>query len=255
MLYVCIPTHDEGPTIGVLLWKIRTLFQEYPREYEVLVYDDASTDATREVLEPYAKVMPMTVLGGKARVGYARAVDALLREASQRTRYPRRDAVLLMQGDFTDLPEGIPELVKRFEGGADVVVAERTVAETAPESIRKLHGLVRWLPRLWPIRAAVTVPGVQDPFGTFRLLRITVVRDMLKAGGDRPASTAETPWQANLELLQAAAAQARRIEAVPVATRFDVRERETRRDPWPDAWALARAAWAARRRPRPQPVA
>jgi len=35
MLYVCIPTHDEGPTIGVLLWKIRTLFQEYHREYEV----------------------------------------------------------------------------------------------------------------------------------------------------------------------------------------------------------------------------
>jgi glycosyltransferase involved in cell wall biosynthesis len=255
MLYVCIPTHNEGPTIGVLLWKIRTLFQEYPREYEVLVYDDASTDATREVLEPYAKVMPITVLGGKARVGYARAVDALLREASQRTRYPRRDAVLLMQGDFTDLPEGIPELVKRFEGGADVVVAERTVTETAPEAIRKLHGLVRWLPRLWPIRAAVTVPGVQDPFGTFRLLRITVVRDMLKAEGDRPASTAETPWQTNLELLQAAAAQARRIEAVPVATRFDVRERETRRDPWPDVLAIARAAWAARRRPRPQPVA
>jgi len=55
--------------------------------------------------------------------------------------------------------------------------------------------------------------------------------------------------------LQAAAAQARPFEAVPVATRFDVRARETRRDPWPDAWALARAAWAARRRPRPQPVA
>ncbi|MEY4608863.1 MAG: hypothetical protein RL625_1080 [Gemmatimonadota bacterium] len=255
MLYVCIPTHDEGPTIGVLLWKIRTLFQEYHREYEVLVYDDASTDATREVLEPYAKVMPVTMLGGTTRVGYARAVDALLREAAERTRYPRRDAVLLMQGDFTDLPEGIPELVKRFEGGADVVVAERTVEASAPEPIRKLHDLVRWLPRIWPIRAAVTVPGVSDPFGTFRLLRITVVRDLLKAAGKGPVSVAETPWQANLELLQAAAAQARRVEAVPVTTRFDVRERATRRDPWPDTWALARAAWAARRRPRPAPAA
>ncbi|MFM2139901.1 MAG: hypothetical protein RLZZ25_166 [Gemmatimonadota bacterium] len=255
MLYVCIPTHDEAPTIGVLLWKIRTLFQEYPREYEVLVYDDASTDATREVLAPYAKVMPVTVLGDATRVGYARAVDALLREAAQRTRYPRRDAVLLMQGDFTDLPEGIPELVKRFEGGADIVVAERTIAATAPEPIRKLHGLVRWLPRLWPIRAAVTVPGVADPFGTFRLLRITVVRDLLRTAGPGPTPSAETPWQVNLELLQAAAAHARRIEAVPVATRFDVRERATRRDPWPDTWALARAAWAARRRPRPAPTA
>ena len=48
MLYICLPTHDEGATIGVLLWRIRAMFQEFSREYEVLVYDDASTDATRE---------------------------------------------------------------------------------------------------------------------------------------------------------------------------------------------------------------
>jgi len=255
VIYICIPTFDEAPTVGVLIWRIRKVFQEYAREYEILVYDDASTDATREVLEPYAKAMPLTVIGGKTRVGYARAVDALLREASDRTKYPRRDAVILLQADFTDQPEGIPELVKRFEGGADVVVAERELPTEAPESIRKLHQLAGWLPKVWPIRSAVTVPGVKDPFGSFRLLRIAVVRDLLKKAGDRPVSDATEPWQANLDILQAAAAEARRLESVPLPLRFDVRVRGTRRDPWPDAWALLRAGWAARGRARTRPVA
>ena len=254
MLYICIPPFDEAPTVGVLLWRIRKVFQEYAREYEILVYDDASTDATRDVLEPYAKALPLTVIGGKERVGYARAVDALLREASQRTKYPRRDAVILLQADFTDQPEGIPELVKRFEGGADVVVAERVVPDGAPETIRKLHKLAGWLPKVWPIRKAVTVPGVSDPFGSFRLLRITVVRDLLKASGDGPVTRAEAPWQANLEFLQAAAAQARRLENVSLPQRFDVRVRDTRRDAWPDAWALLRAGWAARGRAGARPA-
>lgn len=256
MIYICIPSFDEAPTVGVLLWRIRKVFREYAREYEILVYDDASTDTTREVLKPYAKALPLTVLGGPARVGYGRAVDALLREASRRTRYPRRDAVILLQADFTDQPEGIPELVKRFEGGADVVVAERVVPETAPDEVRKLHRLAAWLPRVPRVSRAVTVPGVRDPFGSFRLMRITVVRDLLRAAGDAPVTGAEAPWQANLELLRAAADVARRVESVELPQRYDVRQRATRRDPWPDAWALARAGWADRgRRPATQPVA
>ena len=61
MLYICLPSHNEAATVGVLLWRIRKVFQDYSREYEVLVYDDASTDATRDTLEPYAKVMPLFV--------------------------------------------------------------------------------------------------------------------------------------------------------------------------------------------------
>jgi glycosyltransferase involved in cell wall biosynthesis len=247
VLYVCIPSHNEAPTIGVLLWRIRKVFRDFSREYEILVYDDASTDDTAAVLEPYHKVLPLTVIRGERRVGFARAVDALFRAAGQRTRYPRRDAVVLMQADFTDQPEQLPELIKRFEGGADVVVAESAAPASAPAAVRKLGIWARRAARLWPVRAQLSVPGVADPFGTFRIFRITVVRDVVRAAGDSPVTDGAVPV-ANLALLRSAAALARRLESVRVEPRYDVRSRKSRVQVWPDLKAILRAGWAARRR-------
>lgn len=239
MLYICIPAYNEAETVGVLLWRIRKVFQEYSRDYEILVYNDGSTDATAETLESYADVVPLTVLGGPERVGYAPAVDALCRAVAARTRYPRRDAMITMQADFTDQPEHLPELVKRFEGGADLVIAERTLPPATPLPVRRL----RWLARL-AVRAAGAIPNVSDPFGSMRLYRISLIRDLLKDSGDSPI-VGGTGWITNLELLRRAMPIARRVETVTLEPRYDVRARESRVRPWTDGLALFRA-----RRPR-----
>lgn len=234
MLHIGIPAYNEAPTIGVLIWRIRKIFADFPREHAITVFNDGSTDSTAEVLAPYAEALGITVIGGAQRLGYARALDGLIRAANAQCRYPRRDAVIIMQGDFTDQPEHLPELIRRFEGGADIVVGEPPVEPHDPKPVRRLRKLAPWL-----LRRLANVPGVRDPLGSYRLFRISVLRDALKLAGDAPVVHGEG-WEANLDLLLATAPHARRIETVPLPPRYDLRPRESRVRPFSDALRLYR---------------
>jgi glycosyltransferase involved in cell wall biosynthesis len=233
LLYICIPAYNESSTIGVLLWRIRKVFQGYSREYEVIVCDDASTDGTSDVIQPYLEVCPLTVLRENTHLGYARVVEKLCREVSRRTRYPRRDAMILMQADFTDQPEHLPELVKRFEGGADIVIGERD-AEALPQHSRRLRALAPWA-----LRFSLSIAGVSDPFSSFRLYRISLLRELLKSFGEKPLLSGEG-WAANVELLVHTVPLARRVDRVTLAPRYDVRTRPTRVHPIADAIGMYR---------------
>ena len=80
---------------------------------------------------------------------------------------------------------------------------------------------------------------------SFRLYRISVLRELLKTLGDKPTVTS-TGWAANMELLLKARRFARRIDNVDLAPRYDVRTRETRIRPISDALNLFRSSRKAR---------
>ncbi len=242
MLYICIPSRNESRTVGLLLWKIRQVFTSAPREYHLLVGDDASTDATPEVLAPYSKVLPLTVLRQERHAGYARTVESLLRHAVMLSDRPRRDAAVVLQADFLHDPATIPDLLKKFDSGADLVVAE-SLGDGAPTRGHRL--LRRYAPLL--LRRRVHVPGVRDTVSGFLAMRLSVAKDALPGTG--PVLTSDG-WAANAELIARAAAVSRKVDGVATRERYDLLQHPLDDDPWAAAKALWRSAGALRI-PRP----
>lgn len=236
MIYFCIPSHDEASTIGLLLWKIRRVLEDSGREYQLLVGDDASSDATSEILAPYAKVLPLTVLRSETRRGYAATIEGLLQEALKRSDRHKRDAAIILPGDFSADPADLPEFLKRLDSGADVVVGEATL-EGEPDRWRRW--VRQWAPRILGRR--VRVPGIRDVVSGFVAFRLVALRNAFREKSGPWLAT--DGWAARAELLAWAAAGARRVESVPVVERAERHQRESRYQAWP----LARALWAARK--------
>lgn len=246
MIYFCIPSRDEAATVGLLLWKIRAVLQDSPREYQLLVGDDASSDATSEVLEPYAKVLPLDVIRSDEHIGYAATVERLLREALRRSDRHKRDAAILIPADFTSDPEALPEFLRRLDSGADLVVGESDL-QHEPDRWRRL--VRRWAGQLLGRNARVE--GIRDVTAGYMAIRLVSLRNAFRSRPER--------WlrldggAANAELLAWCAAAARRTESVPVTELIERHQRPHRHTPW----EIAKGLWAARReleRPLVDPI-
>ena len=136
MIYVCIAAKNDAATVGLILWKVRQVFEEFRREYHLLVADDASTDETSDVLAAYQRTLPATITRHDAPQGYAACVEGLLREALKRTDRPRRDCVVTLPADFSISPVVLPVLIKRIDGYIVAAISGTQNTDRSTEAFR-----------------------------------------------------------------------------------------------------------------------
>jgi glycosyltransferase involved in cell wall biosynthesis len=133
-IVVIIPAYNEEKSIGEV---IKQLPPDWIRE--VVVVNNASTDQTAW----HAKVAGATVID-ETRAGYGSACLAGI--AYVNTLLPAPKIVVFVDGDLSDYPSDLPDLVKPIlEHGMDFVVGSRALGKRAAGSMTPQQIFGNWL--------------------------------------------------------------------------------------------------------------
>ena len=119
LLSVVIPLFNEEEIVVALWERLRAVLESLRAPFEVLFVDDGSRDATPRMVDGlHAKDERVVVIHLSRNFGHQAAISAGLE-------YARGQAVVVMDGDLQDPPELIPELVRLWRSGYDVIYAVR----------------------------------------------------------------------------------------------------------------------------------
>jgi dolichol-phosphate mannosyltransferase len=119
MISVVVPIFNEEELISSFHAALAAALKEVGEAWEVVYVNDGSKDSSLKLLtELQAEDAHVVVVDLSRNWGHMGAISAGLQTALG-------DAVVLMDGDFQDPPEVVPELVAAWRGGAQVVTAVR----------------------------------------------------------------------------------------------------------------------------------
>lgn len=164
-LSIVVPCYNEAENIPILYQKLVHVLIGMQCDYEILFIDDGSIDASISVLKKISRKDPSVHIVELSRnFGHQAAICAGLDCAAG-------DAVITMDADLQHPPDLIPEMVKQWNEGYDIVY---TIRRDPPD----LAPLKRWTSRVfyWLINMVVQ-EKIPKNAADFRLLDRKVVEE------------------------------------------------------------------------------
>ncbi len=122
-LSLIVPVYCEEEVLPMACPRMKAALERTGYDYEIIFVNDGSRDGTMKVLRSMAAADErVKVLSFSRNFGHQLAVTAGMDEA-------RGDALIIIDADLQDPPELIPDMVKLWEQGADIVYGKRKKRE------------------------------------------------------------------------------------------------------------------------------
>ena len=152
-----IPCRNEAANLELLLPLLHELLPLIAAQWEVVLVDDGSTDATPQLMRDWTAMPGFRAIELSRNFGKEAALTAGLQSAAG-------EVVVMMDADLQHPPKLIPTLLAHWRAGADVVYAVR--AHRRDESLLKRLGTGAFYRLLNAFERTKLPPGAGD----FRLL-------------------------------------------------------------------------------------
>ena len=120
LLSIIFSFRNEEKNIPELIERISSTLKKLNNwKFELIFVNDDSDDNSEKILIEKKKLYPIKIINMSRSFGTGPCVLAGLKQANG-------DAAIYMDSDLQDPPEIIPDLIKKFENGIDVVHTKRT---------------------------------------------------------------------------------------------------------------------------------
>lgn len=165
---IVIPVYNEEEVVDECYKQMKEVMDSLKESYELIFVNDGSSDRTGEILRQYCKKDSRVKLIDFSRnFGHQVAISAGMDSAAG-------DAVVVIDADLQDPPRVIPEMIKKWQEGCDVVYGKR-MKRKGETIFKKLTAAAfyRFLKKMTDVDIPVDV-------GDFRLIDRSVCDAMKK---------------------------------------------------------------------------
>lgn len=165
---IIIPMKNEEEGIKSLFDRLLPILAALNKTYEIVCVNDGSSDNTVAALSGFQKLHRQIVIVDLSRnFGKEAALTAGIATSSGLS-------VIPIDADLQDPPELIPEMIKKWEAGAEVVIAVRSKRETDTQFKRLSAGV------FYRVINALSEVDIPANAGDFRLMSRPVVDALLR---------------------------------------------------------------------------